>query len=89
MPEQLPTFEVFLKKCGRRTWRWRVCTTEGRLVMHGCENGRPAAKYAAERALFLMLLAAPYRPAGRASATARSSLATPASRWLPRHKMRE
>jgi len=89
MPEHLPTFEVFLKKCGRRTWRWRVCTTEGRLVVHGFENGRPAAKYAAERALFLMLLAAPYRPAGRTSATARSSLAIPASRWLPRHKMRE
>ncbi|MGY4597625.1 hypothetical protein ACVWXL_005371 [Bradyrhizobium sp. GM22.5] len=42
--------------------------------MHGFENGRPAAKYAADRALFMMLLAAPYGPAGRASATARSLL---------------
>nr|QDP21559.1 hypothetical protein FNV92_05020 [Bradyrhizobium cosmicum] len=90
MSDDLPTFEVFLKKCGRRTWRWRVCTTEGRLVMHGSGNGRPAAKYAAERALFQMLLAAPYRPASQASALARSSLATAAStRWLPRHRLRK
>jgi len=89
MSDNLPTFELFLKRCGRRTWRWRVCTTEGRLVMHGSENSRPAAKYAAERALFQMLLTAPYRPANHASAMARSNLSTPASRWLPRHQMRE
>lgn len=44
MPDEFPTFEVFLKKCGRRAWRWRLCTTEGRLVMDGSENGRLAAK---------------------------------------------
>jgi len=88
MPQEFATFEVFLKKCGRRTWRWRLCTTEGRLVMHGSESGRPAAKYAAERALFLMLLAAPYRPASQAP-IARSSLAPTATRWLPRrHHLR-
>lgn len=69
MPEILPTFETFLKKCGRSTWRWRVCTTEGRLVMHGSETGRRAAKYAAERALFQMLLTAPYWSGRSASVT--------------------
>ena len=63
--------------------RMHECTTEGRLVMQGSENGRPAAKYAAERALFLMLLAAPYQPANQASIIVRSSPAMSASRWLP------
>ncbi|QFI75181.1 hypothetical protein F8237_23895 [Bradyrhizobium betae] len=80
MSDIFPTFEMFLKRCGRRTWRWRVCTTEGRLVTHGSETSRPAAKYAAARALFLTLLAAPYRPAGQASGLARSTSGTSASR---------
>jgi hypothetical protein len=87
MPDKFQTFEVFLRKCGRRTWYWRVCTTEGRLVMQGSENGRPAAKYAADRALFMMLLAAPYQAASSIMARSPSPLATPASR-LPRHQMR-
>lgn len=66
MPETFATFEVFLRRTGRRTWRWRLCTTEGRLVMEGSEIGRPAARYAAQRALFLMLLSAASRPVGRA-----------------------
>jgi len=60
MPNQLPVFELLLKKRGR-LWRWYVCTTEGQVVMHGKENSRPAAKYKADRALFLMLLCAPYQ----------------------------
>jgi len=38
-----------------------VCTTEGQVVMHGTESRRPVAKYKADRALFLMLLCAPYQ----------------------------
>jgi hypothetical protein len=34
---------------------------EGQVVMHGTESSRPAAKYKADRALFLMLLCAPYQ----------------------------
>jgi len=60
MPDQFPVFEELLKK-RRRTWRWRVCTTEGDVVMQGSESSRPAAKYKADRALFLLLLWAPYR----------------------------
>jgi len=60
MPDQFPVFEEVLKK-RRRTWRWHVCTTEGNVVMEGSESSRPAAKYKADRALFLLLLSAPYR----------------------------
>jgi hypothetical protein len=60
MPDQFPVFEELLKK-RRRTWRWRVCTPEGDVVMQGSESSRPAAKYKADRALFLLLLSAPYR----------------------------
>jgi len=58
--DQLPVFELALKKRGR-TWRWHVCTSEGAVVMQGSEASRPAAKYKAHRALFLLLLSAPYR----------------------------
>jgi hypothetical protein len=60
MPDQFPIFEVILKKRGR-AWRWCVCATEGQIVMQGSERRRPAAKYQAGRALFQLLLWAPYR----------------------------
>ena len=60
MPDQFPVFERLLKKRGR-VWRWCLCTTEGKVVMHGTESSRTAAKYKADRALFLMLLCAPYQ----------------------------
>jgi hypothetical protein len=60
MPDRFPTFEVVLKKRGRK-WRWCVCTTEGIAIMRGSEGNRTAAKYQADRALFLLLLTAPYR----------------------------
>jgi hypothetical protein len=58
--DQLPVFELALKKRGR-TWRWQVCTSEGAAVMQGFEASRPAAKYKAHRALFQLLLSAPFR----------------------------
>jgi hypothetical protein len=60
MPDQFPVFEPLLKKRGR-VWKWFVCTTEGKVVMHGTESRRAAAQYKADRALFLMLLCAPYQ----------------------------
>ena len=60
MPDRFPLFEVLLKKRGRK-WRWRVCTVKGKAIMLGSECSRPAAKYQAHRALFLLLLTAPYR----------------------------
>jgi hypothetical protein len=67
MPDQFRIFERHLKKRGR-LWRWRLCTTGGTVVMHGTETSRIAAKYKADRALFLLLLCAPYqstRPSDR------------------------
>jgi hypothetical protein len=58
--DQFPVFELVLKKRGR-IWRWSVCTSEGAVVMEGSESSRPAAKYQADRALFLLLLSAPYQ----------------------------
>ena len=57
MPDQFLVFEKALKK-RRRTWKWRVCTPEGGVVMQGSESSRPAARYQANRALFLLLLSA-------------------------------
>jgi hypothetical protein len=61
MPEQLPLFEIRLRKRGRAC-RWQLYTTEGRAVMQGSEGSRTAARYQGHRALFLMLLASAYRP---------------------------
>ena len=49
-----------MKKRGRG-WRWRVCTTARVVVMQGFESIRTAANYKADRALFQLLLSAPYR----------------------------
>lgn len=60
MPHHSPGFETLPKKRGR-VWSWSVCTTEGQVVMlGGTESRRTSARYKANRALFLMLLCAPY-----------------------------
>ncbi|WP_245003960.1 hypothetical protein [Bradyrhizobium liaoningense] len=58
---EFPIFEVTLAPRRRRKWNWSVCTVQGAVVMQGRESSRPAAKYQAERALFMLLLTAPYR----------------------------
>jgi hypothetical protein len=60
MSDRFPVFEIFVERRGRR-WLWSVCRTEGGLVMTGSRNSRCAASYEANRALFLLLLTAPYR----------------------------
>jgi hypothetical protein len=60
MVDRFPVFDVILKKRGRK-WRWCLCTTEGKAVMLGSEASRAAARYEANKALFLLLLTAPYR----------------------------
>lgn len=59
-----PEFAIFdaaLMRRRRGKWAWSIRTAEGEVVMTGSEASRPAAKYQAERALFLLLLTAPYR----------------------------
>ena len=58
--DQFQAFEVVLKQ-RRRRWLWFVSTTEGDTIIEGSESSRPAAKYSANRALFQLLLWAPYR----------------------------
>jgi len=50
-------FELTTRKRGRTRWEWRVCDCTGRAIMYGRESSRLAARYRAERALFLLLLA--------------------------------
>lgn len=61
MPDQFPIFEAFLKKRRRGAWRWSVCSAEGQVIMQGSHVSRRAARYNANRALFQLLLVAPYR----------------------------
>jgi hypothetical protein len=59
LANQFPVFELLLNRRGRK-WSWSVCTAEGRAVALGAEASRAAARYKANRVLFLMLLCAPY-----------------------------
>lgn len=60
MSDRFPFFDVVLEQ-RRRRWVWSVRTTGGTLVMTGSRSSQSAARYEANRALFLMLLSAPYR----------------------------
>ncbi|MBB4396658.1 hypothetical protein GGD62_005785 [Bradyrhizobium sp. ERR14] len=62
----LPSFEYVLKQRGRR-WLWSVHNAEGAQVMTGSGRNRSAAIYQANRALFQLLLRAPYRLGAQAS----------------------
>lgn len=75
LPHQFSVFDILLNKRGRK-WRWSICTAEGRVVMLGAEGSRSAARYEANRALFLMLLCAPYshRSSGGRRADSHSGL---------------
>jgi hypothetical protein len=57
--EIIPMFEFALRKRGRTRWVWRVRNSAGRTIMDGWETSRVEARYKAERALFLLLLASP------------------------------
>jgi hypothetical protein len=70
MSDRIRIFEVALKRRGRK-WVWWVRTIEGKVVMIGAESSRPAARYEANKALFLLLLSAPYRPQVSARAIGR------------------
>jgi hypothetical protein len=59
-PDRLPVFDATVRRRGRG-WRWFVSTVEAEIVMSGSESRRSAAKYQANKAIFLLLSAAPYR----------------------------
>ncbi len=72
----LPFFEYVLKQRGRR-WLWSVHNADGAQVMTGSGRNRSAAIYQANRALFQLLLSAPYRLGARAIRQARRGRLTP------------
>jgi hypothetical protein len=80
LPDQFSVFEIVLNKRGRK-YRWSICTPEGRVVMLGAEGNRSAARYKANRALFQMLLCAPYysQPGNCDSRTSSHSGRSPSS----------
>ncbi|WP_194482989.1 hypothetical protein [Bradyrhizobium arachidis] len=59
--ENYAGFDVVLKRRGRGRWKWAVCAAGGDVVMSGTECSRAAARYKAERALFLLLCASASR----------------------------
>lgn len=81
MSDRFPIFDVVLER-RRRRWVWAVRTNEGMLVITGSRSSRSAARYEAHRALFLMLLSAPYR--SRASGREIQVTQASARRSLPR-----
>jgi len=50
-------YDIALKQRGRGRWKWAVRGVGGGAVMFGSECSRAAARYKAERALFLLLCA--------------------------------
>jgi hypothetical protein len=52
-------FEVVIINRRPFRWEWQLCDREGKVILGGLEKSRAAAKYAGERALFLLLLNRP------------------------------
>ena len=55
--DRFTAFDIVLKPRGRSRWKWSVRAADGHAVMSGSECSRSAARYKAERALFLLLCA--------------------------------
>jgi len=53
-------FDLSIQRRGRG-WRWSVIDRSGTPLLAGSECSRTAARYKATRAVFQMLLTAPYR----------------------------
>lgn len=61
MRDQLQIFDTLLEKRRRGAWKWSVFSAEGQVIVQGSDVSRRAARYNANRALFQLLLGAPYR----------------------------
>lgn len=48
-------FELVLNQTSRY-WKWHISDFSGKILMDGRERSRAAARYRAQRALFLLLL---------------------------------
>lgn len=61
--DRFAAFDVVLKRRGRGRWKWSVSPSDGHSLMRGSERSRNAARYKAQRALFLLLCASASRVA--------------------------
>lgn len=82
MSDRFSFFEISFKR-RRRSWSWSVSTSEGTPVIAGSRSSRAAARYEANRALFLLLSAPMGPPVSVSSRRAGERCRSP--RWLPRH----
>ena len=78
LAHEFQTFQIALSKRGK-AWRWCVCTVEGRVVMGGTERSHRAARYNANRALFLLLLTSSYWQRNTVARSSRRLLGHPRS----------
>ena len=74
MQDQFQTFEAVLEVRRRGACRWKVCSAEGDVIVRGSDISQRAAWYNANRALFELLLSAPYRLKRVNSSNSSSSL---------------
>jgi hypothetical protein len=56
-PTYQPMFDMVLSR-RRRSWEWRVADSSGQTILRGREPERTKARYQAQRAVFLLLMAA-------------------------------
>lgn len=61
MQDHFHIFEAFLEKRRRGKWKWKVCSADGEVIVRGSDASRGDARYNANRALFQLMLWAPYR----------------------------
>lgn len=61
--DRFAAFDIVLKRRGRSRWKWSVSTTDGHSLIRGSECSHNAARYKAQRALFLLLCASASRVA--------------------------
>jgi hypothetical protein len=88
--DRFAAFDIVMKRRGRGRWKWSVRTTDGHVVMCGSECSRGAARYKAERALFLLLCASasrlpklPLEPSDLVRRAARRRKSTSEIHWTP------
>lgn len=55
--DRFAAFDIAVKRRGRGRWKWSIRTTDEHALMGGSEWSRSAARYKAQRALFLLLCA--------------------------------
>jgi hypothetical protein len=60
MRDQLQIFHTYLERRPRGAWEWKVCSAAGEVIMYGTDVSHHEARYRANRALFQLLLSAPF-----------------------------